>query len=201
MKQPKITSALAALLALMIAVSGAFALTAEEALGLNSSGESTATGINYPTLQYGSRDDDDAGAYVVMLQTRLTALGYLTGTADGQFGDSTQTAVISFQENNGLTPSGIADAMTQSVLYSSEAVSAPDQAANRSADVQMVQSMLAQWGFMVGSADGIAGEATRTGVATFKKNIYDTYGALYSVYATPVPTAGPTPDPDVQPVA
>ena len=53
MKQPKIISALAALLALMIAVSGAFALTAEEALGLNSSGESTATGMNYPTLQYG----------------------------------------------------------------------------------------------------------------------------------------------------
>ena len=201
MKQPKIISALAALLALMIAVSGAFALTAEEALGLNSNGESTATGMNYPTLQYGSRDDDDAGAYVVMLQTRLTALGYLTGNSDGQFGDSTQTAVISFQENNGLTPSGIADAMTQSVLYSTEAVPAPDQAANRSADVQMVQAMLAQWGFMVGSADGIAGEATRTGVANFKKYIYDTYGALYSVYATPEPTAGPTPDPDVQPVA
>ena len=80
MKQPKIISALAALLALMIAVSGAFALTAEEALGLNSSGESTATGMNYPTLQYGSRDDDDAGAYVVMLQTRLIALGYLMKT-------------------------------------------------------------------------------------------------------------------------
>ena len=178
MKQPKIISALAVLLALMIAVSGAFALTAEEERGLQSRGEPTATGMNYPTLQYGSRDDDDAGAYVVMLQTRLTALGYLTGTADGQFGDSTQTAVISFQENNGLTPSGIADAMTQSVLYSAEAVPAPDQAANRSADVQMVQSMLAQWGVMVGAADGIAGEATLTGVATFKKYIYDTYGEI-----------------------
>ena len=108
MKQPKIISALAVLLALMIAVSGAFALTAEEALGLNSSGESTATGMNYPTLQYGSRDDDDAGAYVVMLQTRLIALGYLTGNSDGQFGDSTQTAVISFQENQHLTFSGAA---------------------------------------------------------------------------------------------
>lgn len=200
MKLMKIRCALAMLLALVIAFSGAYALTGSEALGLNESGEATATGMNYPTLQHGSRDGDDAGAYVVMLQTRLNALGYLNSSADGQFGDSTQTAVIAFQENNGLTPSGIADAMTQSVLYSNEAIMAPESSANKSADVQMVQAMLTQWGFMVGSADGVAGEATKAGVANFKKYIYDSYGALYSRYATPLPSAAPTPDPDVQQV-
>lgn len=43
-----------------------------------------------------------SGAEVRELQTRLRALGYPVGQIDGQFGPSTQRAVILFQAGNGL---------------------------------------------------------------------------------------------------
>lgn len=81
------------LLSLLLSVP-AGALTAEEALGLSSTAVESSSGTYYPMLQYGSRDGDDAGAYVVMLQNRLIALGYLASSADGQYGASTQLSLI-----------------------------------------------------------------------------------------------------------
>ena len=46
-------------------------LTGAEALGLVDTGENSGLSGNYPTLYLGSRDGDDAAAYVVMLQNRL----------------------------------------------------------------------------------------------------------------------------------
>jgi len=61
-------------------------------------------------LQYGHE-----GADVKILQQNLIALGYDLGVygADGDFGAATRSALISFQENNGLSASGIADAPTR----------------------------------------------------------------------------------------
>ena len=113
--------------ALMLSSTAALAttLTGAEALGLVDSGENSGLSGNYPTLHVGSRDGDDAAAYVVMLQNRLQELGYLSSAADGQYGQLTESAVLAFQEENGLTPTGVADDSTQSILYSSAAKTAP----------------------------------------------------------------------------
>lgn len=189
-----------AVLAACIALSciPALALTGEEILGLGD--RSAASGSNsasYPMLQMGSRDADDAGAYVVMLQNRLYDLGYLYSMPDGQFGQMTQNAVVKFQAVNGLSPNGIADDTTQSLLYSDEAQSAPIEVASEN-DLLRVQQALINWGFMTGRADGIEGDGTRSGIAEFKNYIYTTNARFYAPYATPAPAPTPTPAPDAQ---
>lgn len=188
------------LLSLLLSVP-AGALTAEEALGLSSTAVESSSGTYYPMLQYGSRDGDDAGAYVVMLQNRLIALGYLASSADGQYGASTQSAVIAFQEENGITPTGVADTTTQTILYSAEAIKAPEQAVTQN-DTLRVQTALANWGFLTSRPDGIMGDATRTAVAEFKEYIYRVHPELYAQHATPIPVAAETtPSPYDMPVA
>ena len=192
----------ALLIAVMLIQAGAaFALTGEEALGLSGDG---STGIaaagTYPTLSLGSRDGDDSTPYVVMLQNRLYELGYLSSTADGQYGQMTETAVLKFQENNGLMPTGIADDSTQVNLYSANAQRAPE-APSADNDVKQMQMKLAQWGFLTGKADGIAGPGTASAVAEFKNYVYGTNASLYAAYATPSPVPAATPDPNAEPIA
>ncbi len=55
------------------------------------------------------------------MQNRLIALGYLTGTADGNFGPKTSLALIAFQKANGLTADGIAGSKTLKKLNSTSA--------------------------------------------------------------------------------
>ena len=191
---------LALVLAMLLSVP-ASALTAEEALGLADTSVSSSTGTYYPMLQYGSRDGDDAGAYVVMLQNRLIALGYLNTSADGQYGAGTQEAVVAFQEQNGITPTGVADTTTQTILYSADAIKAPEQAVTQN-DTLRVQQVLANWGFLTSRPDGIVGDGTRTAVAEFKEYIYKVHPELYAQHATPVPVAvQTTPSPYDMPVA
>ena len=192
---------LAAALTLTSAAAFATQLTGAEALGLVETEQTTGLSGNYPTLQLGSRDGDDSAAYVVMLQNRLQELGYLTSAADGQYGQMTESAVLAFQETNGLTPTGIADDSTQSILYSTAAKQAPVSAASQDSDAMRLQQKLIVWGFMVGGADGVVGDATKTAVAEFKEYIYASNAALYAAYATPEPTPEPTLAPDAQPVA
>ena len=176
-------------------------LTGAEALGLVDTGENSGLSGNYPTLYLGSRDGDDAAAYVVMLQNRLQELGYLSSAADGQYGQLTESAVLAFQEENGLTPTGVADDSTQSILYSSAAKTAPVQEGMQDSDVLLLQQKLVLWGFMSGGADGVMGDTTRTAISEFKEYIYVANAAAYAAYATPQPTPEPTPMPDAQPVA
>jgi len=182
---------------LMMGSLPAFALTGEEALGLVESEEASVGGLNasYPTLRLGSRDGDDAGAYVVLLQNRLQELGYLASSADGQFGAMTETAVIQFQETNGLTPTGVADDSTQIVLYSASAVRAPARVVADN-DIVRVQQMLQINGFLIGSADGVVGDGTKTAVAEFKNYIYSSAASAYAAYTTPEPTPQATLAPD-----
>ena len=192
---------LIAALALSSTAALATELTGAEALGLVDTEQTTGLSGNYPTLQLGSRDGDDSAAYVVMLQNRLAELGYLSSAADGQYGQMTETAVLAFQEANGLTPTGIADDSTQSVLYSSAAKPAPVRDSDQDSDVMVLQQKLILWGFMSGKADGVVGDATRTAVAEFKEYIYVSNAPVYAVYATPEPTPEPTMDPNAQALA
>lgn len=64
------------------------------------------------TMQKGSKGED-----VKRLQQALIDQGYLSGSADGQFGKMTDAAVKAAQEAFGLEPTGIADAALLEKLY------------------------------------------------------------------------------------
>lgn len=76
----------------------------------------TETPVPYTTLSKGSK-----GTEVTELQTRLTELGYMNSTIDGDFGGKTRTAVQLFQQTIGLEATGIADVETQTRLYADDA--------------------------------------------------------------------------------
>ena len=59
-----------------------------------------------------------SGEEVRVLQQQIIDLGYLRGTADGTYGAKTEEAVRAFQQNNGLTPDGLAGTKTRSALES-----------------------------------------------------------------------------------
>ena len=71
----------------------------------------------HETVQYG-----DTGIEVQRLQNRLSTLDYFYDALDGAFGRMTDTALRLFQQKNGLQVTGIADADTQSLLYSESAI-------------------------------------------------------------------------------
>lgn len=52
-------------------------------------------------LEVGSRGSD-----VTKIQKKLIQYGYMTGTADGRYGEKTRDAVLWFQRKNGLTADG-----------------------------------------------------------------------------------------------
>lgn len=56
------------------------------------------------------------GSEVTQIQTRLKNWGYYFGNVDGVYGPATQSAVVSFQRKNGLTPDGIAGPATLRAL-------------------------------------------------------------------------------------
>lgn len=62
-------------------------------------------------LEVGSRGDD-----VVKVQKRLIQFDYLSGTADGRYGEATRNAVLRFQRNNGLTADGRVGPKTAAAL-------------------------------------------------------------------------------------
>ena len=66
----------------------------------------------------------DSGDDVRSVQYRLKILGYLTGTADGQYGTATAAAMKAFQQMNGLTASGDGNMATYAKLFSDGAFTA-----------------------------------------------------------------------------
>lgn len=67
-------------------------------------------------MNSGSKGDD-----VIRLQRRLKGLEFFTGTLDGDYGSQTTEAVTTFQKQHGLSQTGVADAQTMAVLFSSDA--------------------------------------------------------------------------------
>lgn len=59
----------------------------------------------------------DLGDGVKQMQLKLIQLGYLKGTADGEFGSGTLAAVKEFQRNNNLKADGVAGTATLTALY------------------------------------------------------------------------------------
>ncbi len=166
------------------------------------------------TLKNGSTGDE-----VRKMQKRLKELGYLKGSADGDFGDATETAVKNFQANNGLTVDGKAGTATLNKLYSDSARKAATTTATNTPkptstpftslkngstgdEVRKMQQRLKTLGYLKGSADGDFGDATEQAVRDFQANnglTVDgkagtaTLNKLYSDSARKAPTATATP--------
>ena len=68
------------------------------------------------TLQVGSKGEE-----VRLLQVRLIELNYLSGSADGDYGNKTKSAVELFQKDAGLAVTGIADPDTQTAVFADDA--------------------------------------------------------------------------------
>jgi hypothetical protein len=66
----------------------------------------------YPTLKMGVQSKE-----VQNLQEALAALGYFCAPADGSYGANTRRAVREIEKDNNLIADGIADHMTQALIY------------------------------------------------------------------------------------
>ena len=109
--------------------------------GQNTTDPAAQTGTNYPLpagggtaeaqtpptgyTAAGSMTIGATGDEVVKLQNRLIALGYLSGKADGIYGQKTANAVKAFQRAAGLTADGIAGSATINAINKDGAPRAP----------------------------------------------------------------------------
>jgi len=84
----------------------------------------TQTNTN-PTPQFGTQTlkFGDTGPQVKALQQALISLGFLSGTADGDYGQATQLAVQKFQAAKNLGQDGIAGPQTLQALQQATAAS------------------------------------------------------------------------------
>ena len=89
----------------------------------NSRGKATKVKTVAPVAG-ASISSGSTGDAVKALQTRLKELGYYTGSVDGAAGSGTVSAIKAFQKKNGLSQTGVADALTQAALYESTAIAA-----------------------------------------------------------------------------
>jgi peptidoglycan hydrolase-like protein with peptidoglycan-binding domain len=83
-----------------------------------------AVTINRPTLNLGSQ-----GERVSELQAALKLLGFYTGAVDGNYNNTTASAVSQFKQAAGLKPDGIVDAITWQRLFPSQPIAASTLAA------------------------------------------------------------------------
>lgn len=68
---------------------------------------------------------DDYADALKQIQQKLIELDYLSGKADGWFGNKTQSAIKQFQLVHGLEPTGVADRAFQEMLFSDQAQPSP----------------------------------------------------------------------------
>ena len=118
----------------------------------------------------------DIGSRVINLQLQLRAAGYYNnGPVMGYFGTSTTDALMEFQKNHGLKPTGIADKETQKVLRAS---TAPDRLqavaartlsrGDRGPKVAILQKRLRQLGYYMAAVNGRYNDATEDALKGFQ---------------------------------
>ena len=148
----------------------------------SSSSSSSSSSSNTSTAYTNGKTDiylqlGSSGSQVKILQNRLIELGYLTGTADGDFDASTEKGVKAFQDRNGLYDDGVAGPSTLQKLYSSSAKKAYSAAAHLGSlregaqgdAVRSLQRNLRTLGYYNGSVDGDYGSGTFAAVAAFQR--------------------------------
>ena len=113
-------------------------------------------------LQYGDEGED-----VLELQTRLADLKYYTGNLSGRYREGTREAVKDFQADFDLEETGIADVLTQSVLFS--ALYRPLRYGSTGEDVKTLQKRLMELGYYQGKISGNYLEGTQKGIRRFQE--------------------------------
>ncbi len=149
---------------------------------------SSAVKASSPVSSIGTTlESGQSGDAVRAMQKRLKTLGYLSGTADGSFGDATKAAVMSFQSANGLNADGKAGTATLNKLYSTSAVPAGSSSSTTTPSsttspdgyttlsegdsgtaVKKLQQALKNKGYYSGSVDGKYGTGTTAAVTAFQ---------------------------------
>lgn len=97
-----------------------------------------------------------SGTQVKQLQQALIGLGYLTGSADGQYGAKTAEAVKKYQRAYDLSADGSAGANTMTSLKNT---------------VVTLQSDLARKGYYTSAIDGSFGGGTKNAVKAYQKAV------------------------------
>lgn len=107
------------------------------------------------------------------VQQRLIDLGYLTGAADGMWGQHSIDAWHSFQELNGLPVTNKADGETLNALFSDDAMALPEglDIGDTGERVKALQETLIRYGFLSGSADGAYGKQTAGAVTRLQQHL------------------------------
>jgi peptidoglycan hydrolase-like protein with peptidoglycan-binding domain len=133
-----------------------------------------AAPMTHPTLRRGS-----SGADVSYLQQKLVDAGHSV-SVDGIFGYYTETAVIQFQQSNGLTADGVVGAQTWAALEGgggSQPAPTPTPSGSsrptlrqgaRGPDVEYLQGRLDELGYNL-TVDGIFGPMTASSVRAFQQ--------------------------------
>lgn len=122
----------------------------------------------YVTLEKGSKGDD-----VKVLQQRLIDLYYLDGNADGVFGNGTKTAVEKFQKAVELDANGIADPITQAILFSDKA---PEASLSISCSSVVVGSNAKTVWYVDGQEFTLQGSNTKTIKTRWGTYKFDAFG-------------------------
>ena len=128
----------------------------------------------YPVLSVGSGGKD-----VIALQQRLVLAGFLTGQADGRYGEGTRKAVAAVQQalnqrGHRLKVDGIAGQQTLSLLYDDQ-VMAPFIDFTLGASGQRVinlQTRLMDLKFLDGPVDGVFGQKTLEALKAFQTRLH-----------------------------
>lgn len=190
-------------------------LRSDRAAGNSEDSEPTHT-----TLKRGSKGNE-----VKTLQERLIALGYLAGSADGDFGGKTEAALIAYQKAAGLEATGIYDEHTAESFFADNAPSPTPEPlptpeptvdpksvvlkrGDKSEDVRQLQLRLIALGYLVGSADGDFGAKTEAALIAYQDRAglpetgecdYHTFQSITSSSAPVAPTTAPMSNPTAKP--
>lgn len=117
----------------------------------------------------------DRGDEVERIQQRLDELGYLSGEADGIYGEQTSAAVRLFQEINDLTVTGTVDDATMQALFSQDAHDLGEglSRGDEGDSVVELQQRLIQYGFLNDEADGQYGKKTESAVRAYQEHLIE----------------------------
>lgn len=135
-------------------------------------------GERVPPLR--TRTPADLGTGTIRaIQQALDRLGLQAGPIDGVWGERTVSAIGNLQRARGMPASGELDAHTLAALgflpvaTDRPAVRRPGQVLGAAdldpAAIRMIQQALGQQGFLSGSADGVWGENTVSGLRAFQR--------------------------------